>query len=110
MSSNKDSLTKEIDSWRGFGYALRKENRIIFEEMLSNCKVKGYIDCVNTRGENFSTEALFLILILEQQTMISKLIAKLHARDKRRTNIEHGSFFTAIQRTATSTVNSLMLM
>jgi hypothetical protein len=40
MSSNKDS--QEIESWGGFGYALRKENRILFEEMLSNCKV-GFI-------------------------------------------------------------------
>ncbi|MGB6591896.1 MAG: hypothetical protein WBE68_10355 [Candidatus Nitrosopolaris sp.] len=69
--------TKEIESWEVFGYALRKENRILFEEMLSNCKVKEYIDRVNTKGERFSTEALFLILIFEQQNMISKLIAKL---------------------------------
>jgi hypothetical protein len=80
MSSNKDILTKEIESWGGFGYALREENRILFDKMLSNCKVKEYIDCVNTKGENFSTEALFLILIFEQQKMISKLIAKLRCK------------------------------
>jgi hypothetical protein len=77
MSSNKDILAKDMESWEGFGYALRKENRILFEEMLSNCKKKEYIDCVNTKGENFSTEALFLILIFEQQKIISELIAKL---------------------------------
>jgi hypothetical protein len=32
---------------------------------------------VKAKGENFSAEALFLILILEQQKMINGLIAKL---------------------------------
>ncbi|MFZ0514642.1 MAG: hypothetical protein WAM14_23765 [Candidatus Nitrosopolaris sp.] len=54
MSSNKDILTKEMESCGGFGYALREENRILFDKMLSNCKVKEYIDCVNTKGENCS--------------------------------------------------------
>jgi hypothetical protein len=27
MSTDKDIFTKEIESWLGFGYALRKENR-----------------------------------------------------------------------------------
>jgi hypothetical protein len=35
MSSNKDILTKEMESWGGFGYALREEHRILFEEMLT---------------------------------------------------------------------------
>jgi hypothetical protein len=34
MSSNKDILTKEIESWAGFEYALREENRILFHKML----------------------------------------------------------------------------
>ena len=61
----------------GFEYALREENRILFNKMLTECKRKGYIDCAIAKGENFSAEALFLILIFEQQKMISKLIAKL---------------------------------
>jgi hypothetical protein len=77
MSSNKDILTKEIESWGGFEYALREENRILFDKMLSKCRKREYTDCVNGKGENFSAEALFLILIFEQQKMISELIAKL---------------------------------
>jgi hypothetical protein len=30
LFSNEDILTKEIESWKGFEYALRKENRILF--------------------------------------------------------------------------------
>ena len=77
MSSNKDILTKEIESWGRFEYALRDENRLLFHKMLSKCKKRKYASCVNANGENFSTEALFLILILEQQKMINELIVKL---------------------------------
>jgi hypothetical protein len=35
MSSDKDIFTKEIESWAGFGYALQKENRTLFQEMLA---------------------------------------------------------------------------
>jgi hypothetical protein len=34
LVTDKDILTKEIGSWGDFGYALRMENRILFEEML----------------------------------------------------------------------------
>ena len=77
MSSNKDILTKEIESWGRFEYALREENRLLFHKMLSKCRKSEYVSCVNAKGENFSAEALFLILILEQQKMINELIVKL---------------------------------
>jgi hypothetical protein len=38
MIADKDILTREIESWTGFGYALREENRSLFEEMLDRCK------------------------------------------------------------------------
>jgi len=33
MSSNKDIVTHEIESWGRFEYALRKENRILVHKM-----------------------------------------------------------------------------
>jgi hypothetical protein len=83
MSSNKDILAKETESWGRFKYALREENRFLFHKMLSKCKKRKYASCVNVNGENFSTEALFLILILEQQNMINELIVKLSDMKKR---------------------------
>jgi len=74
MNSDKDIFTKEIESWAGFGYALRKENRSLFEEMLDRCKKKEYVDCATNKGESFSAEALFLILLFEQQKMIKNYI------------------------------------
>jgi hypothetical protein len=82
MSTDKDILTQEIESWAGFGYALRKENRSLFEEMLDRCKKKEYVDCAAANGENFSTETLLLVLIFEEQKMINELIRKLGKVDK----------------------------
>jgi hypothetical protein len=45
--------------------------------MLSLFRKSEYVSCVKARGENFSAEALFLLLILGQQKMIDKLIVKL---------------------------------
>ena len=36
--NEKDILQKEIESWNEhFGHALREENRILFNQMLSEC-------------------------------------------------------------------------
>jgi hypothetical protein len=49
---------------------------------LKFCKKREYIDCMSAKGENFSAEALFLILIFEQQKMINELIGKLSVMKK----------------------------
>lgn len=77
MSSSEDILAEEVGSWKGFEYVLREENRILFHTMLSDCSKTEYASCVNAKGENLLADALFLILIYEQQKMINKLIAKL---------------------------------
>jgi hypothetical protein len=59
MSSNKDILTEEIESWGQFEYALREENKVLFHEMLNRCRKSVYVSCVQAKGENFSEEALF---------------------------------------------------
>jgi hypothetical protein len=80
---SEDILAKEIGSWRGFEYALREENRILFNKMLSN--KEEYVASVNAKGENFA-EALFMILIFEQQKMIDELMTRLSdIRKTRRT-------------------------
>jgi hypothetical protein len=76
---NKDILHKEIESWNDhFGYALREENRTLFNQMLSEClNEEVCAKAVNAKGENYSTESLFMALIFQQQKMINQLIAKL---------------------------------
>ena len=50
---SEDILDKEIESWKGFEYALREENRTLFNKMLNN--KEEYADCMSAKGENFST-------------------------------------------------------
>lgn len=71
----EDFLTKEIESWKGFEYALREENRILFHEMLDECRKYG--DAAIAKSDNYSTESLFMALLLQQQKMINQLINKL---------------------------------
>jgi len=77
MSSTEDILAKEIESWKGFEYALREENRILFNNMLTECIKSTYHGCVSAKGHNFVSDTLFLILIHEQQKKIKELIVKL---------------------------------
>jgi hypothetical protein len=82
---NKDILDKEIESWNEhFGYALREENRILFNKMLSECLTgeEQYRNAVNSKGENYTAESLFMALIFQQQKMIKNLIDKLSCGDK----------------------------
>jgi hypothetical protein len=45
--------------------------------MLSECgQNKGYTRAVSSKGEHYSAESLFMLLILQQQKMINELIAK----------------------------------
>ena len=76
------NLETEIESWARFGYALREENRILFHQMLDKCRKTEYSECVNTKGENFTAESLFLILILEQQKMIRELLGRFRQENK----------------------------
>ena len=79
---NIDILTKEIESWKDFRYALREENAFLFE-MLSECEQnKDYIRAAVSKGENYSAESLFMLLILQLQKMINELIAKVSECEK----------------------------
>ena len=78
-----DILAKEIESWKDFRYALREESALLFNKMLSECRQnKDYIRAVSSKGENYSAESLFMLLILEQQKMINELIAKVSECEK----------------------------
>ena len=73
----KTTLVQEMDSWNNFEYALRKENRLLFNKMLSECKEnEDLVRAANSKDEYFSAESLLMGLILQQQKMINELNAK----------------------------------
>jgi hypothetical protein len=68
-------LPKEIESWSKFEYALREEDRSLFNKMLNECqKEEEYSKAFDAKGKNNSSESLFMTLIFQQQKMINKLI------------------------------------
>ena len=71
-------LAKEVESWKGFEYALREPNATLFNKMLSEClENEEYASAFKTKGPQYSTESLFMALIFQQQKMISELINKI---------------------------------
>ena len=61
-------LTKEIESWRKLEYALREEDRILFNKMLNECQKEEHSKAFNAKGEcNSTTESLFMALILSSK-------------------------------------------
>jgi hypothetical protein len=74
----ENTLTKEIKSWSSFEYALREEDTILFNKMLSECEKEEFSKAFKTKGEyNSTTESLFIALIFQQQKMIGQLIDEL---------------------------------
>jgi hypothetical protein len=74
---NDNILTKEVDLWSNFEYALREENRLLFNKMVSECREnEDFATAASSKNEYFSAESLFMKLILQQQKMINELIAK----------------------------------
>jgi hypothetical protein len=85
MSSEEDEniLAKEVKSWKGFEYALRKPNATLFNKMLTEClENKEYVFAFKTKGPQYSTESLFMALIFQQQKMIRELINKIGSDQK----------------------------
>src|SRR6476619_3991401 len=74
-NNDNDILDKEIKSWSGFEYALRQENALLFNKMLS--EAREYTKAVTAKGEPYQAESLFMALILHQQRMINQLIDKI---------------------------------
>ena len=85
MGSPEDNmLEKEIDSWKGFEYALRQPNATLFNKMLTEClENKEYVAALKSKGPRDSAESLFMALIFQQQKMISKLIEKIQNSQKK---------------------------
>ncbi|MDQ3902961.1 MAG: antimicrobial resistance protein Mig-14 [Thermoproteota archaeon] len=76
-------LIREIESWGKFEYALRDENRLIFNKMLSECKEnEDLVRAANSKDEFFSAESLFMALILQKQKTIIELITKASEQKK----------------------------
>jgi hypothetical protein len=58
-----NTLAEEIQSWKGFEYALRQPNVTLFNKMLSEClENEEYAAAFKTKGTQDSVETLFMLL------------------------------------------------
>ena len=83
VDKEDDLVTKEVESWRGFEYALRNPNASLFNQMLKEClEDEEYPKAFETKGSQYSTESLFMALIFQRRKMISKLTESLRSNQK----------------------------
>jgi hypothetical protein len=76
-----DILAREIESWKGFEYALRQPNATLFNKMLTEClENEEYAAAFKSKGPRDSSESLFMALICQQQKLISKIIKEISAK------------------------------
>jgi hypothetical protein len=58
--AKNNMLTEEIDLWSNYEYALREEDRLLFNKMLSECKEnEDLVRGTDSKYEFFSAESLF---------------------------------------------------
>lgn len=65
-------LENEIQSWSDFGDLLRRENRILFRQMIED--IRSYSESAKTKGKVFSFESMCMVLVIRQQKMIKELL------------------------------------
>ena len=76
MTEQKSQLEEEIESWKGFPWALRKDDREVWEAMIEEVReVFGH--AVEKSGKPFTTESFFMSLLLTQQRTIKSLLTEI---------------------------------
>lgn len=78
-------LEDEIESWKGFPWALRKEDRELWDEMIKEVR-EHYAEAVELSGKQLTTDPFFMVLILAQQRTIGWLKAELEGLKARSEN------------------------
>ncbi len=71
MSLSDREVVEELESWKGFGDALKAEDRELFTEMLRSCHE--YIPSMHAKASPFSAEALLMSILFMQHKRIARL-------------------------------------
>jgi hypothetical protein len=76
--SQSSALEEEIESWKGFPWALRKEDKELWDAMIKEIR-EDFSEAVERSGRNLTTDPFFMALLLAQQRTIQRLKAQLKA-------------------------------
>ena len=71
MTLSDREITEELESWKGFGDALKAEDRELFTEMLRQCYE--YIPSMHAKASPFSAEALLMSILFVQHKKIAEM-------------------------------------
>jgi hypothetical protein len=82
VPSYRMALDKELQRWSGFARALRKEDRIAFEQMMDACR--NYASAGGNATSPVMFESMVMSILLHQQKTLSKLEKDLDAIRKQR--------------------------
>jgi len=75
-------LDEEIESWKGFPWALRSEDLKLWNAMIKEAR-DDFGEAVERSGKTFATDPFFMALLLLQQRLIGRLQGELRARRAR---------------------------
>ncbi|MDG6899204.1 MAG: hypothetical protein JRM85_01820 [Nitrososphaerota archaeon] len=74
--SEQNLLDEEIETWKGFPWALRKDDLELWNGMIKEV-MDDFGEAVEKSGKTFATGPFFMSLLLVQQRMISRLVQEL---------------------------------
>jgi hypothetical protein len=74
--NSRSQLEEEIESWKGFPWALRKDDLELWEAMIKEVKEQ-FNEAVEASGKDFATDPFFMALLLAQQKTIKRLQTEL---------------------------------
>ena len=80
VESYRMALDREVQRWSGFARALRKQDRVIFNQLMDICRNYGSAGSNATRPVVF--EAMVMSILLNQQKNLHELETKLRAISK----------------------------
>lgn len=76
--TSESELEAEIESWRGFPWAMRQEDRELWDQMISQVR-QDYTEAVEKSGKTFAVDPFLMALLLAQQKTIQELKALLRS-------------------------------
>lgn len=76
--TERSQLEEEIESWKGFPWALRKDDLEVWDAMIHEVRER-FGDAVEKSGKPLTVDPFFMALLLAQQRIIKSLLAELKA-------------------------------
>jgi len=78
MTEQPGQLEEEINSWKGFPWALRKEDRELWDVMIGEIRER-FGEAVGKSEKTFTTDPFFMSLLLLQHSKINQLRGELES-------------------------------